>query len=160
MRLDLDVFGDKQISRELLRFGDRADDMTGAFRELADDFEDMEAQQFNTQGVFSGGWAPLKPSTIEAKMRKGHDPRIMHATLALRLSLTQRHAPGAIRKISRDELVLGTSVKSDKGFPYPAAHQNPQKGQTRRRVIELTPARRRDWMKVLQRHLVGSDSVL
>lgn len=159
MNLTIDVFGDTQFSRELLRIGDRAEDMTPVFRELADDFLQMEREQFDSEGRHSGGWTPLKPSTIESKQRRGLDPRILHATLALRKSLTVLGAAGQIRKISADELVLGTDVRSEEGFPYPAAHQRPLRGQTRRRIIEFTPFKRVEWTKAIQRHILGTRSV-
>lgn len=155
MRLDLDVFGDTQFSRELLRFGERADDMSPAFTEIADQFLDIEERQFATQGMYSGGWAPLKPATVRRKEELGHDPRILHATRALRDSLTNRGHRDHVRRITDDELVVGTSVRSEGGFPYAAAHQNPKKGQTQRRPIEFNEAVRRDFVKIIQNHLVA-----
>lgn len=158
MRLDLDVFGDTQFSRELLRMGDRVEDMRPIFRELADDFYELERRQFDSEGgEASGGWRPLAESTLKRKADMNLDPRILHATLALRKSLTERGAPGSIMRITRDELVLGTAVKSKGGFPYPAAHQNPKKGQTQRRVIEFTPMNRVMWVKKIQAYMVGRD---
>lgn len=155
MRLDLDVFGDKQFSRDLMRFEARANDMSPVFEDLADDFLRLNQEQFDSQGRNSGGWAPLAESTVRRKAARGDDPRILHATRALRNSLTNRGAAGAVREISDDEMFVGTSVTTDRGFPYPAVHQNPKQGQTRRRPVELTPRRRRDWVKTLQEYLVG-----
>lgn len=157
MRLDIEVFGDVQFSRELLRVGERAGDLRPVFADLVDDFHSMEREQFDTEGgAASGGWAPLKDTTVERKDAAGLDPRILHATLALRRSLTERSAPGSIAKFTSDELTVGTAVRSPQGFPYPAAHQNPQKGQTQRRPIEFTPERRIDWVKKIQRHILGT----
>lgn len=155
MQLYLEVFGDVQLARELLRFGERAEDMSPAFEQIADDFLQIQEFQFDSQGgMFSGGWAALAPSTIESKRRQGLDPRILHATLALRNSLTNKNDPNHVRRITPDTMEVGTSVTSPSGFPYPAAHQNPKQGQKQRRPIELDEDISSDWVKVLQEYLV------
>lgn len=158
MRLTLDVYGDVQFDREILRVMDRGMDMSPAFEGLADDFLDIESAQFDSQGMRSGGWAPLKPTTIEAKRRKGQDPRILHASLRMRNSLTNRFDPDHVREISADSMFVGTRVRSQKGFPYAAAHQNPKQGQTQRRPVEFTSTDRVRWVKNLQEFLVGNDA--
>lgn len=156
MRVDIDVFGDVQFSREMLRMSDRAENMQPVFRTLAEDFHEMEEDQFNSEGgKFSSGWKALQISTLAQKSAQGHDPRILHATLALRNSLTKRSAPGAVYKVTREELVVGTNVKSKKGFPYAAAHQNPKKGQTRRRPIEFSELKKIEWIREMQHYLFG-----
>lgn len=150
VRIELDVFGDKQVSRELLRFRDAAADMKPALEEIADDFLDIEERQFSSEGRYgSGGWAPLAPSTLAGKVRRGYDTRILHERLRLRRSLTTRNQDH-IRKITSDSMFVGTSV------PYAIYHQHGTSHMPRRRPVEL-PARDRDnWVKILQRHLVGS----
>lgn len=150
MRLEIDVNGDVQFARELLRFRDRADDMRPAFREIADDFLEEERSQFMTEGRHaSGGWQPLNAAYRARKIGQGHDPRILHRTLRLRRSLTMSTAD-SIREISRDEMFVGTRV------PYAVHHQHgaPRANVPRRRPVELTRATRVRWIKILQRHLV------
>lgn len=155
MRLTIDIFGDVQLDRRMLRFAAKADDFSPAFEDLADDFLKIERRQFATQGGASGGWAPLAPSTVRFKARMGYDPRILHRTRVMRRSLTRKGAPGAVREISAEEMRVGTSVVSDDGrnFPYPRAHQFGTARMPRRRVVEFTRADRRRWIKVLQRFL-------
>lgn len=130
--------------------------MSPVFHTLADDFLNIEQKQFSTEGAYaSGGWKPLSAAYLAAKTARGLDPRILHATLAMEKSLTIRGAPGQVRRITRDEMVVGTSVKSKKGFPYPAVHQNPVTSPLpRRRPIELRPQDRIDWVKRLQTYLI------
>lgn len=159
MRLVLEVYGDVQLQRDLLRFNERLTDLTPAWESLADEFLALEKAQFDSQGGFaSGGWAPDAPSTLAYKARHGLDPRVMHATLALRESLTSRGAPGSVRRITPTSMEVGTDVRSPEGFPYAAAHQAPHApGRKRRRVIELRPVDRERWVKVVQRFVVTGE---
>lgn len=157
--IKLEIFGDVLVRRELLRFAGRGDDLRPVFNELAYDFNAIETAQFDTQGQRgSGGWAPLAPSTIARKEKAGLDPRILHATLAMRNSLTRRGARGSVRTVRRDQLILGTRIRSVRGFPYPAAHQNPGRAKhPRRPPVALTDEDRRRWVKAVQRFLVTGE---
>lgn len=150
MRLELDITGDKQILRDLLRWGENARDMRPAFRDLADDFLDIERKQFESQGGYgSGGWKPLKPDYLARKVAAGFDSRILHRTLRLRRSLTMSTGD-SVRVITADEMRVGTRV------PYAVHHQHgaPRANLPRRRPVELPNADRERWVKILQRHLV------
>lgn len=151
MRLDLEIFGDKQVDRELLRFRERADDMRPVFTALADDFLNMERAQFRSQGLFgSGGWAPLKQSTVDRKAAAGLDPRILHATLALYQSLTSSSDQHHVRRVTGDSLVVGTDLL------YAGVHQNPVTSPLpQRRPVEFREQDRRAWIKALQSFLVN-----
>lgn len=156
MKLSLEIFGDVQLNRSLLRLGTRLHDLTPVFNVMADEFLVMETLQFNSEGGFaSGGWAPDAESTLAHKAALGLDMRVMHATLALRNSLTQKGAEGAVRRIGPQSMEVGTEVRSSTGFPYAAAHQKPQAGgRKRRRVVELRPIDRNRWVKHVQRFVV------
>lgn len=148
MRLEIEVYGDKQLSRELLRFAGNARDMRPAFREIADDFLENERRQFETQGRYaSGGWKPLSPAYLRRKVAAGHDPRILHRTLRLRRSLTMSTAD-SIRDLRADEMFVGSRVG------YGAVHQKGGGHVPRRRPVEVPNARRSVWIKILQRHLI------
>lgn len=150
MRLDLDTFGEKQFSREILRVGRNAGDMKPAFDQVHDLFLEVERRQFSSQGgAYSGGWKPLAPSTVSYKSRAGLDPRILHATLRMRSSLTEEAHPDHVYRASADDMFVGTKV------PYAGVHQNPVTSPLpRRRPIEFDDSVRREIVKILQRHLV------
>jgi len=151
MRISIDVFGDKEVERTLVRFGERANNMRPAFEDLHKRFLQMNKRQFNTQGASgSGGWKALKPATVAFKERNGLDPRIMHASGRLRSSLTGS-GQGAIKRVTNDEVFFGTSVE------YAGPHQKPKSGNPlpRRKVIEFTETEKREWTKVIQRQIVG-----
>lgn len=160
MLLELEVFGDVQLRRELLRFADAASDASPAFTKIARQgsgasgvysLRGIERRQFDSQGQFaSGGWMPLAPSTTRAKARHGLSRRILKATGALEASLV---GPGAghVEIISPHQLVFGTSVG------YAGFHQRGTKRMPRRRVIELREQDRRNFVRILQKHLLGQE---
>jgi phage gpG-like protein len=145
MRLTLDVFGDRQLDRKLLRFEDRVGDLEPAFEALADDFLSIESKQFSSEGGFaSGSWAPLAESTVR---RRGSAGPILDDSGDLRRSLTQEGAKGSVRQITSDSLFVGTDVD------YAQYHQTGTSRMPRRRPVEFRDADRRRWVKAIQRYL-------
>lgn len=151
-RLSFLVAGEAQMDRILSRFGDAAEDLSPVYEEIADDFLEIEERQFTSGGAGSGGWAPLNPRY--AARKKG--PGILRETLALFNSLTRRGAPGAIRRITKDTIELGSSVTSDRGFPYPVAHALGTSKMPARPPIDLIETDKTRWTKMVQRHLVNA----
>lgn len=149
MRLDLETFGEKQFSREILRVGDNAQDMSPAFDDIHTLILGVERGQFSTQGAaYSGGWKPLAASTKRYKARRGLDPRKLHATLRLRDSLTQPTHRDHVFTSSADEMFVGSKV------PYGPYHQRGNPNLPRRRPFQFNESVRRNILKILQRHLV------
>src|SRR5205807_5567870 len=72
---------------------------------------------FRSQGG-SDRWAPLAASTVAYKARHGLDPRILHATLRLRKSLTTFDGEDHIFEITEDEMMVGSRT------PYGIFHQS------------------------------------
>lgn len=154
MRIDIDVYGDVQLSRELLRFAGRTEDASPAFRAIAILLRRSEKRQFSSKGRHaSGGWPALKPSTIAAK-RRSKDPRvranatrILRATDALMDSLTKKSDGGHTEVVQPHQLVFGTQVD------YARYHQKGE-GVPRRRPLELRGRDRTEMVKQIQRYLV------
>lgn len=152
MRLVMEAFGEALLDRTLLRFADRADNMAPVLRAIADDFYDIEAAQFATEGGRSGGWEPLKASTLADKQRKGYGSRgILERTLDLEESLTGRTGRFSIYRVTADELEVGTS---DPKAKYHHSKLPRRSNLPRRPLIELTEADKRGMMKRIQRYLV------
>jgi phage gpG-like protein len=146
VRIVLDISGDVQLDRTLLRFADRTDDMSVVFGPLADDFLRMERSQFSSQGRFSAGWAPLSPDYAARKARKYPGAKILHATGDLEASLTRRGARNAVRQITSDSLLVGSTD------PKVAYHQFGTENMPRRRPVEMSASRRRRWVRAIQRY--------
>lgn len=150
-RFDFEVAGEKQVSRELLRFGSHASDARPVFHKLHEKFLRIETAQFRTEGGrSSGGWAPLKDSTIASKAAKGLDPRILHATLALSKSLTKMGDKNQVVLITDQFMVFGSNLE------YLAPHQlgAPGSNLPRRRPLEFTKNDRVEIMRTIQKYIV------
>lgn len=149
MKLVFSVAGDKQIERELLRWGDRALDARPAFDAIGDLFVEETKEQFDTEGKHaSGGWRPLKPATLASKRRRQMRLEILQETGALVDSLTQRGDQNMIFQAGPTFLRFGTKL------PYAAFHQRGNDRLPRRRPLEFTEATRRTAVKILQRFIV------
>lgn len=148
MRIEFEVSGDVQLSRDLDRWASAVEDPGPAFEAMADDFLEIEARQFASEGGNSGGWAPLAPSTVR---RRGSAHPILFQTGRLQQSLTSAGARDSVRRVTADSLEVGTSV------PYARFHQQGTARMPRRRPVEFTEVDRRRWVKLLQEHLVYSD---
>lgn len=157
MLLELDVFGDVQVRRKLLRFGDRARDASPAFERIADELFRIERQQFNTEGGYgqfgvSSGWDELAPATIASKAAssdatvRANAENILRATDATFRSLVDEGDPGNLKDVGSQELVFGTKTEQAR------FHQPDPQG---RRLVEVPPRDRRYLVEILQRHLVG-----
>jgi hypothetical protein len=159
MNISLEVFGEAAISRELLRFGTRAADASPAFEIIATMFYDSEKKQFDTQGEWaSGGWAPLAPSTIAAKLANPSlSNMILQSTGAMMESLTTSTGDFSSKHVSPDKMELLSTV------PYGVFHQQPEgpgKGiLPMRKPVELPEHVKVDIVKVLQAWIVGDTGV-
>jgi len=152
MWLNVDVFGEVQFSRELLRIVDRTTDMRPAWQAVHRSFLGAERRQFATEGgTYSGGWAPLKPTTVASKIAAGLDPRVLHATLRLRRSLTSELSADHVFRMSFDEMFVGSSV------PYGVHHQFGTKFMQRRRPVEFNDALRKRWVKIMQSWIMKAE---
>jgi phage gpG-like protein len=153
VKLVIDSVGDEIVSRELLRLAGRVGNVEPAMESILRQIRAGEEQQFNSQGSYgSGGWAPLAPSTLEAKARSGIDPRILHGiTGDLEASLTG--AGGENIAITRhDGLDFGTTV------PYARYHQD-GRGVPMRKPAQFPDSARRHWIKTIQDHVLGTGTL-
>jgi hypothetical protein len=146
LKFSIEADGDKLISRELLDLGDRALDARPAFRLIADDFREFETARFDSRG--EGTWRPLSPSTVFAKASRGLDPRILHATGALRRSLTHKRAPGSYSRVFPNFMLFGSSIS------YAHFLQTGTRKMPARKPLGFTEAQKVTTLKRLQRWVV------
>lgn len=143
VKIQMKVLGETQINRRMLRWAARASDNAPAFEEIMTYLEGVEEKQFDSEGASSGNpWAPLKEATRTYKEQHNLDPRILHATLALRRSLVEHSDEEAIRIITPTMMVFGTTV------PYGIIHQ--KHFDPIRRPIDLTEVQKVAILKILQ----------
>lgn len=150
--IDFKVLGETQLSRSLDRWATTVIDATPAFAELLDHMKEQVSEQFESEGGRgSGGWAELKPETIEFKARMGYPLEILHRTLALKYSLTAKGNPdGGVAAVTPNSLTYGTDI------PYAIYHQKgaPRANLPVRKVIDFTEEDRQTMMKTLQAYVI------
>lgn len=106
-------------------------------------FSASEQRVFDRAGP---GWPPLATSTRRRKREQGLDPAILRATDALYRSLTTPNDSEGIQTAAPDSFRLGTSV------PYARFH-DAGIGTPRRKLIDLSPADRKQITKALERYI-------
>lgn len=148
---ELEVFGDTIISRGFLRGGDRLRDMRPAWHEIHDLLLTEWDTQFATQGGrASGGWAPLAESTVRRKRAMNMDNGILQRTMRLRDSLTEKGHSDHVLKLTKDELVVGSSV------PYGPFHQGGTARMPARPPAALREQAKRGVSSIMHRHAMGA----
>jgi phage gpG-like protein len=150
--LEFEVFGQKQLVRELSRFSELAGDASPAFEEIIDMMRADIGEQFATEGqTMSGGWAPLKPVTIERKEAEGLHTEIMRATDRLMQSLTDDRGSDQVHEVTPIGFDFGSTVE------YGKYHMGPAKDGSRpaRPPVDFTEAQKQKYIKVLQEWLVS-----
>lgn len=145
VQLTFRLLGDTQLDRTLEGIEDRTGDLRPAWEALRGRFLAVERHQFESQGGYSGGWAPLSPRYAAWKSRHYPGKTILRRTDELYHSLT---AGPAIAVLEPDRMILGTDVA------HAEPHQRGGRHLPRRRPVELADAERREWVKVLQSFIV------
>jgi phage gpG-like protein len=147
--VSVQVFGEDVVRRRFLRFADRAEDASEAFRAIVGILERATAANFATRGVAGGSrWRDLKPATRARKRREHLDPRILRATGRLYASFFA--GPDHIEEISGDTLRWGSRVG------YGKYHQStrPRRVIPYRPPVRLAEGDKRDVVRELQRAIV------
>lgn len=148
MHFDFETYGEKQVLRGLERFEGRLVNSKPVFRTIGEHMMDIINEQFRSEGKRStGGWAPLKESTIEAK---GHAGILVDSGDLFR-SLTRRGDRGNIFTVQPNLLRLGTTLD------YAVFHQKGTNRMPQRKIIEFTEVDRRHFMKIIQRYMVTGE---
>lgn len=149
VRIDFEMFGEKQFSREIERVGERATDARPLFETIRDDWMKWNAEQFMSQGArASGGWEELATSTIR---RKGHDV-ILIATGGLFNELT---TPGNV-DIYDDWMHMKLPDREDEIGTY---HQSGTENMPQRRPLEFTDLDRKNMVRRIQSWVIRGELI-
>lgn len=149
MQFIFEAHGEQLVTRTLLRWEGRALNAQPAFEQIAEQFMRWETRVFDTQGASGGArWDDIADST---KAYKRHhdpplDPRVLHATLALRKSLTEKGNEHMLFVPTDSFLLFGSKLD------YAAFHQK-GRGVKQRRPLQFTEAQKKDAIRILQRYL-------
>lgn len=145
MKLTVEATGQLVVARQLLAMAGRVEDATPAMDAVIDGLYESAAKQFDTAGAYGGTpWPSNAPSTVERKALQGLDPRILHATLDLRDSLTK--PGGANVAIARpDGVIFDTTIDYARYLKerYP--------------MVQPREVERRQWVKAVQRWIIDGD---
>jgi hypothetical protein len=119
----VEAMGVKAVATKFTRLGEAAVDVRPAFMTITELIFAIEAQVFNGQGRRGGGsWKRDTPEWLAQKTRLGLDPRINHATGALRRSVTEHGAEGQVHEMTPHSLIFGSSLPqaepSQKNRPF------------------------------------------
>lgn len=117
-RAVIEVYGDELVAQELIATGDRAADLTPLWPTVLSRLEEIEREQFDTQGARSGSpWPELSRATLLRKFRKGQNLAIMRASNDLYNSLVGQTSH-SVRTFGPDWAVFGSTL------PEMAFHQD------------------------------------
>jgi phage gpG-like protein len=150
------VFGVKE-TLDMLRGGMTAVKRAKPALELvADDLLHAIEMNFEGQGRRGGGsWKQLSPSWAARKNELDLDPRILHATEALRDSMTVRGDP------AMDLRITNRSITLDSRLPY-ARVQDEGGGKSKlpaRPYADFTEGDVNRWSRIIEEYLIRSMGV-
>lgn len=148
VQVKMRVLGEEQINRRMLRFSGRAGNAMPVWEAISEYLMKVEEKQFDSEGAYSGHpWAALSESWLAEKARRGLDPRVGHATLAMRRALTVRGDRNQRLQMTRRMMRFGV-----KNLTYPEIVQKkqPNSGGRPRRPVDLTERNKVEMVKMIQ----------
>lgn len=140
-QLKITVSGDTLVARKLLRFADRAMDMSPAWDDVEVVLQKAFERNFAGQGP---GWPALAPSTIRSRIAQGYAPGpILTRSGDYRKAMTS----GLVTHKNPSELIaLAPEV--------PGKYHQHGTGRMPARPMRLKEAEKRECLKIIQRALI------
>lgn len=154
MRITVDIFGDQQFSRELVRVGQRAGNLNPAFHSIFMRLLEINAEQFHTLGARGGSpWAPLKPETIRQKAAEGvsHPEWPLWRTEALFGAMTSPSDPNNEIILNEDWAVFRVLGEPGDYGPY---HQHGTSDMPARPPFKLLEDDKREFVREMQSYIM------
>lgn len=150
------------VERALETFQESLADSSPALARIADDFREMIAEQFASEGRASGTpWAELAPSTARRPRRAGST--LLYSTGTLLRSLRDPRAVGHVEELDGQSLVVGSRLPyalyhqtgTGRGFGRAQLPAGPPQGRAlpMRPIIVLSGAREDRWVEIVRRQL-------
>jgi phage gpG-like protein len=133
------------VENALATFQESLAEQSPALRRIADDFREMMAQQFASEGQAEGTpWAERAPSTLR---RRRAGTSILYETGALLRSLTEPGAAGHVEELEGYSLTLGSRL------PYARYHQTGTRRMPARPLIVLSGTRAERWTEIVRQEI-------
>lgn len=146
------------VGKSLAAFQDALGESEPALKQIADDFREVIARQFSSEGRAGGTPWPPRAGAVP----RGHpSPQGRHGGLpllvrtgALRDSFLRQGAAGHVEEIFDQTLTLGSRV------PYAIFHQTGTRRMPARPIIVLKEERANQWTEILARAIGGKTTLL
>ena len=156
------------VAKSLAGFQDAMADQAPALGEIADDFREMVARQFASEGRAEGmPWAARHHPSVPSSLRRGSAKRgvvkarpgqalyrmvtgqaqglpLLVRTGALRDSLTRKGAAGHVEELDRQTLSIGSRLS------YALFHQLGTRRMAARPIVVLSDARGAKWTAIIR----------
>lgn len=151
--LRLSVLGEMQLHRALLGRVRLTSDFTPVFRQIRDDYHDMEEAAFAKEGGYEGNpaWKPLSAKYAAWKAKHFPGAKILYRTGALFQALTG--GSGSVEEIKPFFLRLGGSVRVGSYDLGGLHYTGTTRGMPARKPLLLSKTRKRRWLRFLTDHL-------
>lgn len=143
--------GIREVQRRLIEIAARGADPRPVLGRVAEAFRDDQRANFARGG--RPRWKPVSPEYAARKARLGRGTQVGVYTGGLRDSLTREGDAYHLEQIRRDSLEVGTRNPVANLFNGKhTVHKQP-----RRKLVSLTPTRRREYLQMVQDYLVDGD---
>lgn len=141
-----EIAGNDRLIDALTRIDLTLADFRPVWREATKLFYEFEKEAFDSEGRSSavGQWKPLTRAYAQWKEKKAPGKPILELTGALRASLTRPNARGSIRRVTDEEMLVGSAI------PYAVFHQGGTRKMIARPPIALTPEQTRQIEKIIR----------
>ena len=145
--LRLEVNGTKQVEQKLHIAADHISDFSPAFRDIKNSFIRYQRQEFASQGAYGGfAFAPLSPKYAKWKAKNHPGKRILEISGDLRKSMTS-----GLQVVTSPRRMVMWSDSTIAGY-----HQDGTEKMPARKMVAVPREEKRDWVRFLQRYIVGS----
>lgn len=140
------VEGDDRLNAAMNRLDLTFKDFRPLFIEASKLFYEFEAEAFQSEGVSSraGQWTALTRQYARWKQKAAPGRPILELSGALQWSLTRPNARGSIRRVTEDELIIGTAIV------YAKFHQGGTVHMVARPPIALTEQQERRLVRFIR----------
>jgi phage gpG-like protein len=143
--------GIRVFQQRLNDIASRSDDATPVLRKVAEEFRSDQRANFARGG--RPRWKPLSPEYAAWKARKYPGRPVGVLTGAMRAALVSKFDPYHLEVVKSDQLRVGsTNPVSNLFNGKHTVHKQPK-----RKLISLTPTRRREYLKMVQDYLVDGE---
>ncbi len=131
-------------------------DLRKPFSMMADEFFESMANVFSAEGAFEerSRWQELSPAYAKWKARHFPGRKILERTGRMKRSLTTKGGPDNVLEITPKSLSVGTRV------PYAMYHQKGTSRMPMRKIIELTNAQKRRWVRIMHTYMYGVAAII